>query len=447
MIAIVDDEPRMARVISMVLRREGHDARTFERGGDLIAAIDDGDVFDVVLTDLKMPGMSGIEVLEAVRDRLPVPVILVTAHATVTTAIEALKKGAFDYVEKPFDNEDCVRVVERAMEHGRLERENRYLRAELRQKYRIEDLVVVSEGMQSVMDLARKAARSRSTVLITGESGTGKEVVARAIHYYSRRVGRPFVATNCKALSAGVLESELFGHEKGAFSGAVARHIGLFERANGGTVLLDEIGEVDQGFQAKLLRVLQERELMRVGGTTPIDVDIRVIAATNRDLRAEADDGTFREDLFYRLAVIPIEIPPLRARRADILPLASYFIERYADEVGRSVVGLTDAAERALVAHPWPGNVRELENTIERAVVLGEDDELGFDDLMLDRRGSSAEPTTVADESLQAYLDRCTIERIRAALEAANGVRGDAADALGIDRTTLYRMMRRLGLS
>jgi DNA-binding NtrC family response regulator len=443
-IAVLDDEQRMVDIIGMVLRREGHDVATFTGAGETLAALEK-QPFDLLLTDLKMPEQDGVSVLRRAREIDPdLPVILITAHATVSTAIDAMRAGAFDYVEKPFDNTELKTLVKRALDVTRLARENRYLRAELGSRYALESIVAESQVLQDVLDLVRRAARSPSTVLVSGESGTGKELIARAVHYHSDRVGRPFVAVNCKALAAGVLESELFGHEKGAFTGANRAKAGIFERADGGTVFLDEIGETDGDFQAKLLRVLQERTLVRVGGDEERSVDVRVVAASNRDLRAEVSEGRFREDLFFRLAVIPIHLPPLRERREDVMPLARHFLARWSQRLERDVSGWTPEVERLLEGHRWPGNVRELENAIERGVVLATGDRIEADDLLLDPDGSADPAPDGAD--LQAFLDRATAEHIERALSAAGGKRIEAAGALGIDRTTLYRLMRKHGI-
>jgi transcriptional regulator with GAF, ATPase, and Fis domain len=305
--------------------------------------------------------------------------------------------------------------------------------------------------MQAVLDLVRRAARSPSTVLISGESGTGKELIARAVHYHSERVGRAFVAVNCKAFAEGVLESELFGHEKGAFTGADRAKLGLFERADGGTLFLDVIGEVSGDFQAKLLRVLQERTLQRVGGTTEREVDIRLVAATNRDLRAEVEASRFREDLYFRLAVIPIHLPPLRERREDILPLAQHFLAKWNAEMSRTITGWTDAVETHLLQHTWPGNVRELENTIERGVVLVQGDQIDLGDLLVSPDKQEEQQTSTSEAAqtgnLQDFLDHAAADRIRAVLREVNGARLEAARRLGVDRTTLYRLMRKYGIA
>jgi len=443
-LAVLDDEQRMADIISMVLRREGYSVDTFT---DPLAALAELEKqpFDLLLTDLRMPELDGVEVLRRAREILPeLPIILITAHATVPTAIEAMRAGAFDYVEKPFDNTELKTLVKRALDVTRLSRENRYLRSELASRYSLDAVVAESAALREVFDRVRRAARSPSTVLVTGESGTGKELVARAVHYHSDRVGSPLVAANCKAFAESVFESELFGHEKGAFTGADRTRIGLFERAHGGTLLLDEIAEIGPDLQAKLLRVLQERRVTRVGGSEEREIDVRVVAATNRDLRAEVAAGRFREDLYFRLAVIPIHIPPLRERRDDILPLARHFLQRLTEALERGVHYWSDEVESALLTHTWPGNVRELENAIERGVVLARGDRLELDDLLIEPDALEAGARVAPDgEGLQDFLDREAAERIRAVLRETDGVRVDAARRLGIDRTTLYRLMRK----
>jgi transcriptional regulator with GAF, ATPase, and Fis domain len=329
----------------------------------------------------------------------------------------------------------------------RLARENRYLRAELGSRYAVEDWVAESAALREVGDLVRRAARSPSTVLVSGESGTGKELVARAVHYHSDRVGRPFVAANCKAFAEGVFESELFGHEKGAFTGADRARAGLFERSDGGTLFLDEIGEIGPDLQAKLLRVLQERRVQRVGAGEEREVDVRVVAASNRDLRAEVAAGHFREDLYFRLAVIPIHIPPLRERREDVLPLARHFLRRWNAQLGRELRGWSEEVEAWMLRHAWPGNVRELENALERGVVLARGDRIELDDLLVAADEEEGEPTAAPGAGLQDFLDQAAARRIREVLEETDGVRVEAARLLGIDRTTLYRLMRKYGIT
>jgi DNA-binding NtrC family response regulator len=442
-IAVVDDEPRMARVLAMLLGREGYEVEAFEAPDDFLVSFEQ-QRFDLVMTDLKMPQMSGIELLEKIRARdADVPVIVMTAHGTIQTAIEAMKLGAFDFVEKPFDNDACKVLVASALERTRLVRENHYLRAELRERYRLDNLIVASDAMRQTFELAHRAARSRATVLVWGESGTGKEVVARSIHYHSDRVGKPFVAVNCKAFAQGVLESELFGHKKGAFTGATQDRRGVFERASGGTIFLDEIGEVDMGFQTKLLRVFQEYEVQPVGSEHAIPVDVRLVVATNKNLQEEVAQGRFREDLYFRLAVIPIHLPPLRERRADILPLARHFLKRWSQELGRNTMSWSDEVEEYIRGYDWPGNVRELENTLERAVVLARTERIELEDLMVD---SISGKNRRGGDRLEEVVDEATRRHIRLVLERVEGRRQDAADILGIDRTTLYRLMKKLDL-
>jgi len=444
-VLIVDDEERMATVVAMALERSGYDCVRCASGEEGLAAMAER-AADVVVTDLRMPEMDGMELLRRLRALHPaLPVILVTAHGSVPSAVAAMREGAFDYVTKPFDNDELRAVVGRALEMTRLQRENRYLRQEVASRYSPDSIVAESARSRELLELVRRVAASRSTVLVTGESGTGKELVARLLHYWSDRVGRPFVAVNCKAFAEGVLESELFGHEKGAFTGAVASRAGCFERADGGTLFLDEIGETSGDFQAKLLRVLQEGEVLRVGGSQPRSVDVRLVAATNRALRDEVAAGRFREDLFFRLAVIPIALAPLRERREDILPLARHFLARQCAETGRQLE-LGAEAEAALAAHRWPGNVRELENAIERAVVLARGAAITPEDLLLEQPSEGPAAATPAGATLQEALDAAAEARVRTALAAAKDQRAEAARALGIDRTTLYRMMKRFGI-
>ncbi|MEZ4453392.1 MAG: sigma-54 dependent transcriptional regulator [Nannocystaceae bacterium] len=449
-IAVLDDEARMTEVLAMILRRDGHEVECFTEPTRCLAAVACGD-YDLLFTDLKMPGIDGLEVLKESRRLAPrLPVILMTAHATVKSALAAVHGGAFDYIEKPFDNDACRALCRRALDLHRLQRENRYLRARLAEIGAPGEVVCASPAMREVLELAVRAARSRATALVSGESGTGKELVARAIHRHSDRVEGPFVAVNCKAFAGGVLESELFGHEKGAYTGANQRRAGVFERADGGTLLLDEIGEIDLDFQAKLLRVLQTREVLPVGGARARTVDVRLVAATNRDLRAEVAAGRFREDLYFRLAVIPIRVPPLRERPEDVLPLARHFLGRFASELGRPIAGFTPEVESWLHGHRWPGNVRELENLIERAVVLAREETITLADLLLEpaTERDAAAPGADPDESLplQAYLDRAAERRIRGALAEHGGRLADAARSLGIERTTLYRLRKKLGI-
>ena len=447
-IAVVDDEPRMAEILAMLLRRDGHKVDVFA-GADVFLRALAEQSYDLLLTDLMMPGVDGLELLRRARAVSPdMPVVLITAHASVPTAVAAIHDGAFDFVEKPFDNDACRALVHRALQVRALTRENRRLRAAL-QRAGSPDIITFSPAMREVLDLAARAARSRATALVTGESGTGKELVARTIHDHSDRALGPFVAVNCKAFASGVLESELFGHERGAYTGAATARAGVFERAGGGTLFLDEIGEVDLDFQAKLLRALQTREVLPVGGTRAKAVDVRIVAATNRDLRAEVAAGRFREDLYFRLAVIPIRLPPLRERPEDVLPLANHFLARFAAELGREFVGFHPTVETWLKGHPWPGNVRELENLVERAAVLARGEVITRDDLLLEANAPAPAPSGGDPDDalpLQAHLDRAAARRIRLALARAQGRRNDAAAELGVERTTLYRLIKKFGL-
>ncbi len=442
-VVVVDDEPKMADAIASALERSGHECLVFNGAAEALEEILARPP-DVVVTDWRMQGLDGLELLRRIHAARPAtPVILVTAYGDVPSAVAAMRAGAFDYVTKPFDNDELRSLVERALEIRRLRDENLELRREILGS-RDAEVVAESEVMKEVLDLVDRAAPSRAPVLILGESGVGKEIVARRLHSASDRVARPFVAVNAKALAESVHESELFGHEKGAFTGAFAAHAGCFERAHGGTLFLDEIGEISASFQGKLLRVLQEGEVQRVGGASSRKVDVRAVAATNRDLRAEVAAGRFREDLFFRLDVIRIVIPPLRERKEDVLPLARFFLDRQARASGREL-RLSREAEEVLLAHDWPGNVRELSNALERASVLGRGEELLAEDLLLDRRVVAAASAT--EGTLQEVVDRAVAERIRSALEESGGRKAEAADRLGIERTTLFRWMKRLGLS
>ena len=445
-VLIVDDQPTMVQAITAALRRLDITPMPAIGAHAALEAFADAGA-DVVITDQRMPDIDGLALMTRLHAERPtLPVILITAHGDVRSAVEAMRAGAFDYLQKPFDNNDLRAVVTRALEHTRLDRENRYLRAAVAQKYAIDAIVAESPTTRDTLNLVRRVAPAKATVLITGESGTGKELIARLLHYWSERVGRPWVAVNCKAFAPGVIESELFGHERGAFTGATTARPGCFERADGGTLFLDEIGETDPDFQAKLLRVVQEGEVHRIGAAHPRKIDVRLICATHRDLRAEVDAHRFREDLYFRLRVIPIELAPLRARPEEILPLARFFLDRHGTQAT-----LGPAAEATLLAHPWPGNVRELQNAIERAVVLARGPTIEPTDLLLEQPRGMASTTGgtaggTAGGTLQDAMDHAAEARIRQALTTA-GARSEAAAALGIDRTTLYRWMRRLGIA
>ena len=441
-ILIVDDQERMAAVIATALRSASYECDVSTDGERAFALLADR-AYDAVVTDWKMPAIDGMELLRRVkRDRPGLPVILITAYGSVSSAVAAMRAGAFDYVTKPFDNDELRATVGRALEMAQLRRENTYLRQATTSRYSPSAIIAESPRSRELIDLVRRAAPSHAAILIQGESGTGKELVARMLHYYSDRVGGPFIAVNCKAFAAGVLESELFGHERGAFTGALAAHPGCFERADGGTLFLDEITEAGADFQAKLLRVLQEREVLRVGGSAPRPINVRIVAATNRAIRQELASGRLRHDLFFRLNVIPIEIAPLRERAEDVIPLAHHFLAVHAAESNRKLK-FSREAEEAMLKHSWPGNVRELENVVERAAVLCLADCIRPQDLMLDRPIASGGAPFKG--TLQDSIDDLVRTRIGAALDASNGNRAEAARLLGIDRATLWRLMKRLG--
>jgi DNA-binding NtrC family response regulator len=369
-IVIVEDDEYMREGLQETLAGIGATLSAYGRAEDAVDELADGSA-SLLLTDMRLPGMDGMALLEQARRLDPkLPVVMMTAFATVETAVQAMKQGAFDYVMKPFNGDEILVVVDRALRHRRLVAENEFLKSELADRFRLEDFVGESPAMQTALEEIRQVAPAGSTVFIRGESGTGKELAARAIHAQSPRRERPLVRVNCAALSAGVLESELFGHERGAFTGADRRRIGRFEIADGGTLFLDEVSEMDLGLQGKLLRVLQEKEFERVGSSETIRVDVRILASSNRDLEEEIAAGTFRQDLYYRLNVVSVELPPLRERAGDIRPLVRHFIGKLNRENGTRVEGVSDEAFAILESYDWPGNVRELENIVERAVVL-----------------------------------------------------------------------------
>ncbi|WP_242343170.1 sigma-54-dependent transcriptional regulator [Anaeromyxobacter terrae] len=440
-ILVVDDEEIVRESLGGWLEKDGYTVGTMPEGRSAIEALK-GERWSIMIVDLKMPGMDGLQVLEEAKKLQPdVAVVIMTAYATVDTAVTAMKMGAYDYLVKPFDPEELSLMMQKIVSQQSLVRENAVLRQALRQEYRFRDLLSKSPAMQSVFELARTAARSNSTILVLGESGSGKEVLARAIHAESPRAGGPFVAVSCAALTESLLESELFGHEKGAFTGAISRRKGKFEAAHGGTLFLDEVGDIGPKLQLDLLRVLEERRFHRVGGNEPIEVDVRIVAATNRDLRRAAREGKFREDLFYRLNVIPILIPPLRERREDIPLLVENFVERLAVEMKRRVDGLTPEAMSALMAHDWPGNVRELRNVLERGAVVATGPVIQLSDLGLPAK-LDAQPR----HGTLASLEEVERRHVAAMLAHTNGNVSQSARILGIDRVTLYNKMKKWGL-
>ena len=435
-ILIADDHDALRRGLARGLSEAGHDVEEASNGNAAIERLHDGH-FDVVLSDLKMGGSDGMDVLRTTRALHPsTAVILMTAFGSVNTAVEAMKIGAFDYVQKPFEIEEMEVKIEKALEMKRMKHELDYLRGAQQDIYEFDRIVGSSAALQRVLDMVKKVAKSNTTVLVRGETGTGKELIAGATHHNSLRAARNFVKVNCAALQENLLESELFGHEKGAFTGADKQRIGRFEQADGGTLFLDEIGDMSPSTQAKILRVLQEHEFERLGGTRTLRVDVRLIAATNRDLPGMVQSGQFREDLYYRLNVVSIEMPPLRERKDDIVPLANSFIRKFSGELKKKIDGLDMDAQKLLMRYNWPGNIRELENTIERAMLLAEGRAIGSEDLRLGETpppGSAREqtsivripPTGVALEDVERFA---LIE----ALKMSNWVQKDAAELLSI---------------
>ena len=441
-ILVVDDEPAMRLLLSSVLKDEGHDVTAAATGEEAVQLIAKRH-YHLVVTDLKMPGISGLKLLEQVkRDDPGTAVIILTAFGTVEGAVEAMRKGAVHYLLKPLANPDELRLaVRRVLEEQRVADEATTLRQATEAVFPFGEIIAGDGKMQAALDLGRSVAPTDATVLITGETGTGKELMARAIHHWSLRAEQAFVAVSCAALAETLLESELFGHEKGAFTGAVAQRRGRFELAHGGTLFLDEVGEMTPALQAKLLRVLQEGTFERVGGTKTVTVDVRVIAATNRDLQRLVAKRTFREDLYYRLNVFPIVLPPLRERPADILPLAEHILRQASRRFGRQITGFTGEAQALLQEYPWPGNIRELQNVIERAAILCREAHIAPAHLHLSTSPGVSSP--VAQKTLRE-LER---EAILSALTACHGNRREAAKRLGIGLRTLYTRLRGYGIS
>ncbi len=451
-VLIVDDEKNYPHILSAVLEEEGFEALTAHSGHEALEILGDTDV-DLVLTDMKMPAMGGMELLERIKAKeLDIPVIMMTAHGTVDKAVEAMQKGAYTYILKPFDNERLVIYVNKAIAMYRVVKENRQLRNAVELQYSFGNIIGKSKVMQDVFETIRKVAPTNATVLIEGESGTGKELVAKSIHFNSTRRDKSFVAVNCSALAETLLESELFGHEKGAFTGAVAVKKGRFELADGGTLFLDEIGELSQSLQVKLLRVLQEKVFERVGGEKPISVNIRIIAATNKKLKDEMMQGRFRDDLFYRLNVVHIALPLLKEHREDIRLLVNHFINKYGDERKSDipVTGLDQDVERLFHDYRWPGNVRELENIIERAMVLCQSNNIKVSDLPKEFRDNVYNTLHIEGIPANAQLDETLtmIEKkmIERALQLTNNVQSRAAELLGIGKSGLNWKIKKFKL-
>lgn len=451
-VLIVDDEKNYPPILSAVLEEEGFETLSAYSGKEALKVLENSDI-DLVLADMKMPVMDGIELLENIKNRDPdLPVIMMTAYGTVEKAVEAMQKGAYSYILKPFDNERLVLYVNKALAMYRVVKENRQLRSVVASKYSFGNIIGKSKSMQDVFETIRKVAPTSATVLIEGENGTGKELVAKSIHFNSQRRENPFVAVNCSALAESLLESELFGHEKGAFTGAVSTKKGRFELADGGTLFLDEIGELSQSLQVKLLRVLQEKSFERVGGIKAITVDIRIIAATNKTLKEEVAKGSFREDLFYRFNVLSIVLPPLRQRQEDIRLLVDHSIKKYSGE-RRSNIPITrldSEVERFFYDYNWPGNVRELENVIERAMILCPGEIITVSDLPKDFK-ETVRDTNFLDgipKNAKLYETIDTIEKmmIERALELSDNIQANAAELLGIGRSGLNKKLRKHGI-
>jgi two-component system, NtrC family, response regulator AtoC len=440
-ILIVEDDDLMRELMTKILAGEHYHIFQASSGEEALKLLQEQTI-DLVLTDLRLTGMNGLQLLTEVRTfDQEVVVIVMTAYASVETAVEAMRKGAYDYLTKPFINDEIRVMLRRALNQRHLSRENRHLKRELRERYRFENIVGHSEAMEKVYRLIEKMSGISSNVLIVGETGTGKELVARAIHYNSERSDRPFVAVNCGALTESLLESELFGHLKGAFTGAIANQEGFFRKADKGTLFLDEISEVSHGLQVKLLRAIQEREVIPVGSREPLRFDVRLIAATNRLLEDEVKKGTFREDLFYRINVITIPLPPLRDRKEDVPLLVNHFLQKYAQRLGKPSVKILREAMQALVNYDWPGNVRELENMIERAVALCEEDLIELTDLP-----DKLTQVKIAIRDLDEYemtLDALEEQHIKKVLQKVNGDKVKTSQILGINLSTLYRKLAR----
>ncbi len=440
-ILVVDDEAIVRESLQDWLADAGYQVFAAENGPKALEIIEK-ERLGIVITDLVMPGMDGIEMMKRAKEIQPdIEVIIITAYASIPTAIAAMREGAYDYIEKPFCPERAELLVKKLAQHQELVVENLSLRQRLEDRYRFENIITKSSKMQRMIELIKVVAKSNATVLITGESGTGKELVARAIHSQSHRQSKPFVAVSCAALPESLLESELFGHEKGSFTGAYARKKGKFEFANGGTLFLDEIGEMSANIQVHLLRVLEEKEFSRVGGNEPIRVDVRVVSATNRDLRKAIEKGEFREDLYYRLNVVPIELPPLRERKEDIPLLAQHFLNKFALENKKEVSELSPEATEFLLGYDWPGNVRELENAIERAAILAKDSLITIADLP--QENMSLARSTMPGKNLREVEK----EHILDVLGETGGNYSEAARLLGITRMTLYKKAREYSFS
>ena len=455
---IVDDDPLVADSLAVFLRSRGYDVSVQTDANRALRALKDGLRADLLLTDVNMPGLDGFGLLREARKIDPnLVVVMLTGYGTIESAVKAMREGAEDYITKPVIDEEMLLTVERALKQRRLSQENEQLKRQLTRSLKLENMIGADHRMRKIYETMNTVAATRATILITGESGTGKSLIARAIHHASPRRDKPFVEVNCGALPEGLLESELFGHRKGAFTGAEADRLGKFLRADGGTIFLDEIATASPSFQVKLLRILQERRFERVGDDDSQEVDVRVILATNIDLKEAVDRGVFREDLFHRINVVNIHIPPLRERRGDVPLLADHFLRRYARENTKEITGISDDAMNKLVGYEWPGNVREVENAIERAIVLTRATELGVEDFPPEISGAQASggggnhsfdyrPDGRTIVPLKKALEGPEKEIIAATLASVNWNRQKAAKLLDINRTTLFNKMRKYGL-
>jgi DNA-binding NtrC family response regulator len=438
-IVVVDDEPLQRDILKTILDDDGHETHSAASGEE---ALDTTKKFhpDVILTDLRMEGMDGVELMEHAKAENPaLTFIVMTAHGSVGSAVEAMKKGAFDYLQKPLEKDKLLITVRRAIQHAELLKENRHLHKELFDRFSMEGIAGKSQGMREALGIMKKVSNSPATVLIAGESGTGKELIARAIHYNSLRRTKPFIALNCSAIPENLFESELFGYEPGAFTGASTRKIGLFEAANHGTLFLDEIGDMPLMMQSKLLRVLQDKEIRRLGGKEPIAINVRIISATNKDLEKELIRNSFREDLYYRLRVVTIQLPSLRERKEDIPELVDFFMTRYNKEFGKRIKGVHDSALRALSEYAWPGNIRQLESVIERAVILSDHENIRLDDIKSELRTSlqtDAFNLELTDEGIN--FEELEKALLRKAMAKSNGVVARAAKLLGMSYKTFW---------
>lgn len=445
-ILLVDDETPSREALTLLLKSVGYQVAGAASGREAFELFA-SDPCDIIITDLFLPDLNGIDILKKVKSLSPaIEVILITGHASAETAVRAMKEGAFDYITKPLNLEELRIIIDKALEKRRLLSENVYLRKQLREKFEFANIIGGSPAMQKVFNRMKRIIKTDSTVLIMGESGTGKEIVAKAIHFNGHRKDKPFIAVHCGAIPENLLESELFGHTKGAFTGAVKDKVGKFEAADQGTIFLDEIGTMPMHLQTKLLRVLQEQEVERVGSNRPIKLDVRVISATNQNLEDEVKAGNFRDDLFYRLNVIPLYLPPLRERVEDILPLVKHFLQKNCKEMKRPMMTLTKDALEALELYHWPGNVRELENIVERTVALTDGDQITLDDLPSAVRVTAS--TRIIERGVDLVKTIADIERkmIAEALSLSGGVKARAAALLKLNRTTLVEKMRRLGM-